>query len=258
MSYRHLDRSYCFIRGRECFSIDQYEPDLDDPKTYIRICKSELNNDTVHNHLMDTILKSTTENLSDLVLGWVSVSTSLISIAALIVTLVTYLLFNELRNIPGWNVINLTLALTIAQSAFLSGSFVSTFEEACFAISVLAHYGFMASFFWMNVIAFDFYRNFREKSSHVLLLMINVKDRLPKYLLYGWVAPLIFVGITVLFDFILGETSLYNSSFRPCYADYLDGCWLEDLADTHNNPNDICYESRTRIIYLKSCWIQNG
>lgn len=256
MEYRNLDRSYCFISNKECFSIDQYEPDLDDPKSYIRICKIELTkNESLHNHLMES--ESNTNELSDLIIGWFSVGTTLISIVALVITLVTYLLFNELRNIPGWNVINLTLALALAQSAFLSGSFFSNFPETCFAVSILTHYGFMASFFWMNVIAFDFYRNFRQKSSHILLLMITPSVRLPKYALYGWIMPLVFVAITLLIDFVLGETSLYGSSFRPCYADYLDGCW-EDVLQDHNGPSENCYERNSRIIYLKSCWIQNG
>lgn len=254
---------YLFLLfSEECFSIDQYEYDEDDPKSYIRTCKIDLNQS--HNHSVN-FKAATVEDLSELIPGWVSLSASLISITAMIVSLATYLLFNELRNIPGWNIINLTLALTLAQSAFLSGSFFSDIDEVCFAISLLTHYGFMASFFWMNVIAFDFYRNFRKKSSYVLLLTLNVKDRLPKYVLHGWISPLVFVSFTLLCDFVLGETKVYGTTFRPCYADFLKGCAEDSLNELHlmlnrhhEDLNENCLERTSRVILLKTCWIQNG
>ena len=150
--FNKLNRSYCWHGSNRCLSIDEYQLDPEFPSTYIRICKFEEHFTNATTSPLPII------SLSELIPGWLSVFASLISILAMVASLVTYFLFKELRNIPGWNIINLTLALTLAQSAFMSGSFVSGWPIVCFVISLLTHYGFMTCFFWMNVIAFDFYR----------------------------------------------------------------------------------------------------
>ena len=133
-------------------------------------------------------------NLSTEIAGYLSNICIVISIVFIILTLVTYALFEELRNIPGWNIINLTLALGMAQFFFLLGSFIDQFPVVCFIVAVITHYGLLASFCWMNVIAFDLYRNFRRKSSHIILKMINIRKRLIKYLCFGWLMPMIIVS----------------------------------------------------------------
>jgi G protein-coupled receptor Mth (Methuselah protein) len=261
--YNKLNRSYCWHDTTRCFSIDEYQYDTEFPQTYIRICKFDehFKNSTINFFPIDDTY------ISEILPGWLSVCACMVSITFMIISLVTYLLFKEMRNIPGWNVVNLTLALIIATSSFLSGSFVSSWPEVCFSISLIAHFGFMACFCWMNVIAFDFYRNFRKNASHILLNTITAKDRLPKYLLYGWCAPVLLVSITFIIDLVLGETDLYSSSLRPCYAQFLKGCnnlknetvHLNNLTSRVYYSNDTCTEERPpRLIYMRSCWIHNG
>ena len=262
--YNKLNRSYCWHGTNRCVGIDEYQYDPDFPQTYIRICKfdDEFKNSTDFSPIEN--------NIAELIPGWLSVFGSLISITCMLVSLVTYLLFKELRNIPGCNIVNLTLALIIAQSTFLSGSFVSSWPSICFAISLVTHFGFIACFFWMNVIAFDFYRSFRDNASHVLLNTISKSARLPKYLLYGWISPVLVVSISFAVDLALGETYLYDSSLRPCYARFLKGChdFENEIVNLNNmtkvssfkyNSNETCTEERpSRLIYMRSCWIQNG
>lgn len=123
-----------------------------------------------------------------------------------------------------------------------------------------------------------FHRNFRKNSSHVLLLMVRAKDRLPKYALFGWGAPLVFIFICIMLDVFL-KSSL--SSFRPCYAGYLEGCikyQTVDLKNIHsvdnsthlNNTtesfdsmhNSTCYSDRSNIFHVailtRTCWISHG
>ena len=145
-----------------------------------------------------------------------------VSSTLMVLCLITYGIFRELRNIPGWNIINLTVALTIAQISFILGSFLNNnTPTVCFINAITTHYGYLASFFWMNVIAFDLYRNFRAKASHILIQSLTLMDRLPTYALYGWLAPLVFVLTALIVDLTMGDT---NSPFRPCYAAYLPGC----------------------------------
>ena len=276
-----MTKSYCWHIFNKCYSIDEYEYDTLEPDTYIRVC--QLNEDDTNNEDLITKLKSMNNtDLSVLIPGWLSVFASLISLTALLSTLITYFMFSELRNIPGWNIINLTIALVIAQVAFTCGSFFNELPLVCFILSLMTHYGFLAGFFWMNVIAFDLYRNFREKSSHVLLQTIAVKDRLPKYALFGWISPLLIVLSGLITDLVIKD-SKSEAPFRPCYASYLGGCndvseKLNDLlidspylANVTNRTdvsfrhtsyfeNETCIDSAPLIKYIlmKSCWITNG
>ncbi len=186
------------------------------------------------------------------------------SIVFLLVTLATYALFKELRNLPAWNVINLVISLCIAQISFLTGSMVDQYDPlVCFIVALLTHYGFLTSFFWMNVISFDLWRNFRRKSSHVLLVMINIEKRLRKYLLYGWLGPMLIVLVSILFDIFY-----VNSRLRPCYAMYLEGCQnhkvrgpLKNVLNATNEcpMNDL---KNSNITFSKPldrpCWLANG
>lgn len=189
-------RKYCWKlsnsgQHKSCFTIDEYEYDLTAPDIYIRVCKEM---DPLRQ--LDANINSNRKfPVLEEVKGLSSFISFVISIIFLVATLITYCLFKELRNIPGWNIINLTIALIIAQSCFVIGSLVDYFPLACFIVAVITHYGFLASFLWMHVIAFDLYRNFRKKSSHILLIMVGVRKRLQYYCLVGWIVPLIIVII---------------------------------------------------------------
>nr|QVK45887.1 G protein-coupled receptor [Proales similis] len=278
--YFETNKSYCWPSYFKCYSIDEYELDLVCKNHSIRVCKEP----DFSGNKDPGILA---EDYSMLLPGWLSFSATTVSLSAMILTLITYALFKELRNIPGWNIINLTVALTIAQGSFLAGSIFNHMPEVCFAIALLTHYGFLAAFFWMNVIAFDLFRNFRDKSSHVLLLMVTVRARLPKYALYAWLSPLVIVLISISIDLIFTQIA-ETSSFRPCYAGLLEGCSnYVVLGDTNKigrsasfrntatqstpvvlanqSDEDIpahCFDTKQpdaiSVSLLSTCWMQNG
>ncbi|RNA36610.1 G- coupled [Brachionus plicatilis] len=251
-TYFEHNRSFCWLMFKyKCYSIDEYEFDLKEPNKYIRICQYIPNN-TAHSQVLGYMVKSTLPSLTHKISSWFSLAANLISLFCMILTLITYSLFRDLRNIPGWNLINLTLALSIAQFSFFLGSFFSHLNIACFLNAILTHYGFLASFFWMNVMAFDLYRNFRLKASHILLQTQKVSDRLPKYALYAWLAPLIIVLPAIVIDLSVREP-IYKVPYRPCYALYLPGC---DMIRNILPGKNVC--PRVDDILSKSCWIQNG
>lgn len=260
------DRSYCSFDNRKCFSINEYEYDDLEPTKYIRVCEHSIKNMTnFYKEQIKTIKHSL--NVGSLVQAWLSVATSILSLVGLSLVLITYLLFDELRNIPGWNLINLTIALIIAQSSFLAGSFFSDIDTFCFIVSLTTHYGYLASFFWMNVIAFDLFRNFRDKSSHILINTIRVRSRVSKYALYGWLSPLIIVASGILVDLFLKDGQLER--FKPCYAGYLCknkfyfNLNINNLSSIYQNvTNFSSCTSNTKeyplILLSKTCWIRNG
>ena len=85
-----------------------------------------------------------------------------ISIVSLMVLLITYMKLQELRTLPGKNLMNLACALLLYHLCyFLTGQV--GIQRACATIAVSLHYCFLASFAWMGVLAFDMTRTFATK-----------------------------------------------------------------------------------------------
>lgn len=253
--YKKLRREYCWERISTCLSINDYEIDPEFPKVYIRVCQD----------IVEKLKTPHEESTIEKVTSWLSFLSIIISIIFLVFTLFTYMLFEKLRNVPAWNIINLTLALFIAQLSFIFGSVLTENHFACFIVSILTHYGFLAAFFWMNISAFDLYRNFSKNGSHVLLHMVTLKERLPKYLIYGWLTPIALVTICLAID--LASMDSMDESLRPCYAGFLTGC--DKITYNYNNMSNLtnttkslgCFTDEkinTKYYFIKSCYIQNG
>jgi hypothetical protein len=290
LDYWTKNRSYCVSPLNECYSINQYEYDREKPNEYIRVCKykneQDLNKSLDLNLKLNEVKKQSSDAILTTIDGYVTFFSILISLIALIATLITYILFKQLRNLPAWNIINLVVALFLAQFSFLVGSLVSANPIFCFIQSIFSHYGFLAAFFWMNIIAFDLHRNFRKSNSNLMLKTISLKERLPKYLAYGWLSPLFIVLVSLIIDFSV-KLSMDDSFFRPCYAGYLNGCVSyrrilfndsqldesfvynktesndDDDDDLNRNGTFNQISSCSRQLFLvkilsSTCWIQNG
>ena len=89
----------------------------------------------------------------------------IVSMVSLALLLITYILFAELRNLPGKIIINLALALLLYQSVFFS-SVKTDDQDTCLAVAVLLHYFILSSFTWMNVMAYDVHRTFTKPSGN--------------------------------------------------------------------------------------------
>ena len=88
---------------------------------------------------------------------------SVVSMVCLVLLLVTYILFVELRNLPGKIIINLAISLLLYQSVFFSAG-KNDDQESCVAVAVLLHFFVLSSFTWMNVMAYDAHRTFTNIS----------------------------------------------------------------------------------------------
>ena len=86
------------------------------------------------------------------------------SMVSLVLLLITYLMFAELRNLPGKIIVNLTLSLLLYQSVFFS-AVKNDHQELCLAIAVLLHFFALSSFAWMNVMAYDVHRIFTSSGN---------------------------------------------------------------------------------------------
>ena len=136
----------------------------------------------------------------------------------LVVVLVTYLTFPELRNIPGKIVLSLSLALLVAQLMFLLGVDKTANKAICLTLTLLMHFTWLAVFFWTNVLSFDlactFGGNFGKKRSESM-------TRFLKYSLYAWGTPALVVSISTVVHF----TTSIDGSTENVY-DAKSSCWL--------------------------------
>jgi len=82
-----------------------------------------------------------------------------ISIAGMSFTIITYLIFCELRNLPGMAVLNLCASTVLFDLAVMFGlKPAGTFDNyVCIIIGIIIHYEALISFFWTNVLAIDLY-----------------------------------------------------------------------------------------------------
>ncbi|XP_067659278.1 uncharacterized protein [Haliotis asinina] len=174
-----------------------------------------------------------------------------ISIVALAIVLLTYGLFPKLRNLPGVNTMNLTLALLIAESIFITGEGRAALPLVCSVVAILLHYFFLASFFWMNVMSYDVFRTFANKI-YVLPQIREKRKYLGKYMLYSWGSPAIIVTICVILHFskiIPGVEIGYGSHvYEPEPEDFSVNITSEDSNSTEDDVDNV--ESL-------GCWIQN-
>lgn len=82
-----------------------------------------------------------------------------LSVFSLLILLVIYSTFKELRTLPGKNLVNLSLSM-ICYHMFLFVAGLKTIQEVCTGIAVFLHYFLMCSFAWMSVMAFDVTKTF--------------------------------------------------------------------------------------------------
>ena len=98
---------------------------------------------------------------------------SVVSIVSLVLLLVTYVLFAELRNLPGKIMLNLTISLLLYESVFLSAG-KKDHQLVCLVVAVLFHLFALSSFTWMNVMAYDVHRTFTEVSGKLTFLISDL------------------------------------------------------------------------------------
>lgn len=179
--------------------------------------------------------------------AYLSFILGVVSLICMLSVLITYGLFEKLRNLPGVNTMNLTFSLFMGELVFITSGWIQPHQDwLCSAVGMLLHYLFLASFFWMNVMAFDVFRTFGNKS--ILTRVRKKKKYLPRYLLYAWGCPLLivtFCGVLDFTDIIEGVQIGYGGNS----VDGPDAGYVQELL----NSSDSSSESH---VYRIGCWIQ--
>ena len=143
-----------------------------------------------------------------------------LSLASLFLVIQTYVIFRELRNLPGKNILSLSISLFLVQLLWLIPDqwYSSTL---CQMIAVVKHYVFLVSFVAMAIIAWDTHsvfgsKNARNKDSST---KNYEKKKFYKYSAIAWGLPAMFVAVCTAVD------------QKNMYAVYVNEllCWFDNV-----------------------------
>ncbi|XP_074133192.1 adhesion G-protein coupled receptor G4 [Sminthopsis crassicaudata] len=183
-------------------------------KTDVNYTSCQCNRLTHFGVLMD-LSKSVVDKVHEQILMIVAYSGCGISSVFVGITIVTHLVFHQLRqDISSKILINLCVVLLMLNLSFLTCTWSATFDNAglCTAMAMLLHYFLMSSFTWMGLEAIHLY------FVVVKVFNVHVKSYLFKCCLIGWGVPATIVGIIYIVKRDLYGILKASSSF----------CWMED------------------------------
>ena len=141
---------------------------------------------------------------------------SLVSMACLCITIVTYILFVEMRTIPGKINVSLCATLLVAQ-AFQQFTIDLTQDKAiCYAFGVVIHYAWAATILWMNVASFNLFRCFSP--NNMLRAPGDVHRPLWLYSIFVYGVSLFLIGANVLYSFLVTKGNDFGYGTKLCYV----------------------------------------
>ena len=132
------------------------------------------------------------------------------SIPCLVLVLLTYSLFNDLRTVPGVNLMNLTLSLLLTH-VLVFGIKATHIKPLCNAIAVLLHYLYLVTFTWMSIIAFDTYRTFSRKCYS------RQRTNNSRLIALGWLPAFVFIVVTCFNLDISGKVAIGYGDDEYCW-----------------------------------------
>ena len=156
---------------------------------------------------------------NDMVLGWITISCLSLSILSLVILLITYIIFSELRTLPGKNLMHLAFTLLMSSVSWIISSFTQPEQHPrfCIALIMVQHYFLIASFTGTNVIAFHMWKTFSKELSAPRTSRKHERNLFTIYVLSVWFFSATLVGTC----FILERKNLINVGYGDS-----DICWF--------------------------------
>ena len=96
-----------------------------------------------------------------------------LSIISLLVLLVTYFLFAELRTYPGKAVMHLSYAMIVMQSVYFASDPDVVSSAVCSVMGAVLHYCILVVFLWMSAIAYNTEKTFSNPSKYLFLAFLG-------------------------------------------------------------------------------------
>ncbi|XP_063880806.1 probable G-protein coupled receptor Mth-like 4 [Scylla paramamosain] len=144
-----------------------------------------------------------------------------ISVACLILVWIVYVSVARLRSLnEGRCIISLVTTLSVAYACLNVAKHTAseTNTQSCEVAARLAHFGFLASYFWMNVFSFHTFVKLRSPMSGKWEkpLVFGL------YSLYAWGVPLAVAVVGAVLD------AVDSDAIRP----HFEACWFQDNRET--------------------------
>ena len=151
-------------------------------------------------------------------LGITTVVLCSISLLGLTCRLILQPFWQQYKSFPGRMQFNLVLAMALYIALLLFSPLASDVDKLCFTLGVLKYFSFLASFVWMTCVAGDTWWALRRRraSQHSLK-----RPRLLRYLMIGWLLPLVLTLILLSIDLSEADTSI-----SPHFGGR--GCWITE------------------------------
>lgn len=146
----------------------------------------------------------------------VSIACLSVSIIGLILTLITYCMFEQLRTLPGKNNMSLSINLMLAQIFFLIGS-LSQFEPfsiSCKIIGIVIHFLWLQSVIWMNICT---YHIFTVLIKTKVLRHDNDRATLVKYHTMSIIASAVIVSVNIIYSLVTSKYKDFGYGKTVCY-----------------------------------------
>ncbi|XP_057294021.1 uncharacterized protein LOC130622571 [Hydractinia symbiolongicarpus] len=145
---------------------------------------------------------------------YISMIVTCVSIFCYVSLLTTYVLFTELRTIPGLSHMSMCVTLLIADGLFFCSVIYRRTYTSCESIAVAIHWSLLSAFMWTAVIAFDLVAKF--SSFKVDSNERKLKRFLPRCC-FAFAAP----TLTVLVTTVLEKISIINVGYGKNGS-----CWI--------------------------------
>ncbi|KAH3852194.1 hypothetical protein DPMN_094695 [Dreissena polymorpha] len=170
-----------------------------------------------YNDSNDRLTGYPNHNQSVTTTGILSLVCMIISVICLLITLLTYCLFQELRTQPGINNMGLVISLIVAQVLFQFGKGQHQYVPSwtCELIGVLIHFFWLLVIFWMNVCCWHMFCLFNRlsvqssKQSPVWKTFI--------YTIYTFVGSLLCVAINIIVVVVDTDNEKVGYGDGTCY-----------------------------------------
>ncbi|KAK6173135.1 hypothetical protein SNE40_016650 [Patella caerulea] len=132
----------------------------------------------------------------DHVQRYISLACSVLSIVCLIVTVILYFIFEELRTLPGKLTIGVSVSLIFGQGLLLVPDLG---RQACKYIAALTHYSWLSAFSCMSCQSINMFLTFQSSNIQ------NTRNAFKKYLLVCLLIPLTIIVVCFVMDTIAGD-----------------------------------------------------
>lgn len=153
---------------------------------------------------------------TDMTENWVSLICTCVSVLCLIITLITYCVFDELRSLHGKLNMALAISLMCAQLFFQFGLNGSTDQVVCSILGVLVHFLWLLTIFWMNVCCIQMLRVFLSIKNNLAPSTTHTRIVLT-YTTYCVLMAILFVLVNVTYSFVTTDKQLWGYGGAVCY-----------------------------------------